>query len=126
MRKFLIEAAPPWRDGEWFAEEEVANPFPVSTAKKDQVAMELSRLGVSASEAPGAMKRRGKTTPLTDARRQQLSEQEGERLHQILSRIIDRKGWQNLSDDNKRKSISRLRKEIEQARPARIAQLVTS
>jgi hypothetical protein len=55
--------------------------------------------------------------------RQQLSEQDSTQLHEILSRIIDRKGWQSLSDDNKRKSIARFRREIEESRPARIARL---
>jgi hypothetical protein len=100
-----------------------ANPFPVSTSKNDPVTTELARLGVSTSEAPATMKRRGRVTPLTDSQRQLLSEQEGQQLHEILTRIIDRKGWQSLSDENKRKSIARFRREIEQARPARIARL---
>jgi hypothetical protein len=92
-----------------------ANPFPVSTSKNDPVTTELAWLGVSTSEAPATIKRRGKSTPLADAQREQISKLEGEQLHQILSRIIDRKGWQSLRDDNKRKSISRFRREIEQA-----------
>jgi hypothetical protein len=100
-----------------------ANPFPASTAKNDPVVTELARLGVSTSEAPATIKRRGKSTPLTDSQRQQLSEQEGQQLHKILDRIVGGKGWQSLSDDMKRKNISRLRKKIEKARPARIARL---
>jgi hypothetical protein len=66
----------------------ILNPFP-SLAQP-------APLDVSTSEAPATIKRRGKSTPLTDSQCQQLCEQEGEQLHQIFSRIIDRKGWQSL------------------------------
>jgi hypothetical protein len=102
------------------------NPFFVSTAKQDPVVNELECLGVSTSEAPASIKRRGKAAPLTDSQRQQLGEQEGQQLHQILSRIVDGKGWQSLSDDNKRKSISRFQREIERARPTKIAGMINA
>jgi hypothetical protein len=60
--------------------------------------------------------------PLSDSQRQQLSEQEGQQLHRVLARIADGQGWTSPSDDNKRKSIARFRREIEQSRPARIEQ----
>jgi hypothetical protein len=65
----------------------------------------------------------GKETPLTDTQRQKLSEQEGQQLYKILSKIVPGKGWQILSDDSKRKQIAKLRKEIEEERPQRIARL---
>jgi hypothetical protein len=101
-----------------------ANPFPISTAKNDPVLSELSRLGISTSPAPASVKRRGTETPLTNAQRQKLSEQEGQELYKVLSRIVPGRGWQSLSDDARRKRISKLRREIEQGRPARVARTV--
>jgi hypothetical protein len=74
------------------------NPFPISTAKNDPVLSELARLGVSTSQAPPSIKRRGKETILTDSQRQKLTEQEGQQLYRRLRRIVLGKGWQSMSD----------------------------
>jgi hypothetical protein len=100
-----------------------ANPFPVSTAKNDPVLTELARLGISTSQAPATFKKKGRPTQLTPAQRQQLTQQEGQDLYKTLSRIVDGKAWQSLTDDQRRKQITRFRRQIESQRPARIAQM---
>jgi hypothetical protein len=99
------------------------NPFPISTAKNDPVLSELARLGVSTSQAPPSIKRRGKETILTDSQRQKLTEQEGQQLYRRLRRIVLGKGWQSMSDQAKRAKITKMRKEIEESRPQRIARM---
>jgi hypothetical protein len=101
-----------------------ANPFPVSKANNDPVLKELARLGISTSQAPASFKRRGQTIPLTENQRQKLSEQEGQDLHSRLSRIVSGKGWQSLSDDAKRKQITKLRRQVEESRPQRITRML--
>jgi hypothetical protein len=101
-----------------------ANPFPITTAKHDPVLDELARLGVSTSQAPATFKKRGRTTELTPAQRQQLTEQEGQQLYRILSPIITGKGWKGLNDEQRLKQIARFRRTIEGQRPARITQMM--
>jgi len=101
-----------------------ANPFPITTAKHDPVLDELARLGVSTSQAPATYKKRGRATELTAAQRQQLTEQEGQELYKALSRIVTGKGWQGLNDDQKRKQITKFRRQIENERPQRIARMM--
>jgi hypothetical protein len=101
-----------------------ANPFPVSKANNDPVLKELARLGISTSQAPASFKRRGQTIPLTENQRQKLSEQEGQDLHSRLSRIVSGKGRQSLSDDAKRKQITKLRRQVEESRPQRITRML--
>jgi hypothetical protein len=100
-----------------------ANPFPVSKTVNDPVLTELARLGVSTTQAPATVKRRGRLTQLTDTQRQQLSQQEGQELYKILSRIVPKKGWQSLNDDQKRGQITKFRRQIEESRPQRIARI---
>jgi hypothetical protein len=94
-----------------------ANPFPVSKANNDPVLKELARLGVSTSQAPASVKRRGQTVPLSDFQRQQLTEQEGQELYTRLSKIVSGKAWNSLNDDARRKQITKFRRQIEESRP---------
>jgi hypothetical protein len=103
-----------------------ANPFPISKAKNDPVLKELARLGVSTSQAPPSVKRHGQTIPLTENQRQKLTEQEGQELHKVLSKIVSKKGWQSLRDDQRRNQITKFRRQIETGRPARIARMLNA
>jgi hypothetical protein len=103
-----------------------ANPFPVTKANNDPVLKELARLGISTPQAPTSFKRRGQVTPLTDRQRQQLTEQEGQEFYKIMARIVPRPGWQSLTDDAKRKQITRFRHQIEQGRPQRVTRMLNA
>jgi hypothetical protein len=101
-----------------------ANPFPITRASNDPVLKELARLGVSTSQPPASVKRRGQVTLLSDSQRQKLAEQEGQELYNRLSKIVLGKGWQSLPDDARRKQITKFRRQIEESRQARITKLV--
>ena len=70
------------------------------------------------------VKKKGRTTPLSETQRQQLTEQEGQQLYKVLAQIVPKKGWQSLNDDQKRKQIVKFRRQIENERPQRIAQML--
>ena len=89
-----------------------ANPFPVTTGTNDPVLKELARLGVSTPQAPTSFKRGGKAIPLTENQRQKLNEQEGQDLYTRLSKIVSGKGWQSLTDDAKRKQVTKIRRQF--------------
>jgi hypothetical protein len=100
-----------------------ANPFPVSKANGDAVLKELARLGVSTTQAPATVKRRGKPVQLTESQRQQITMQENQQLYRKLAGVVAGSRWKNMSDDKKRGQIADYRKEIAETRPARIARL---
>jgi hypothetical protein len=100
-----------------------ANPFPVSKANSDPVLKELARLGISTSQAPASVKRRGQTIQLSDTQRQKLTEQEGQELYTRLSKIVSGKAWNSLNDDARRKQITKFKRQIEDLRPQQIAHL---
>ncbi len=100
-----------------------SNPFPVSQSNNDPVLNELAQLGISTPQAAATVKRRGRVTPLSDSQRQRLTQEENQAVYKVLSRIVPGKGWQSLSDDSKRKQIAKIRKEVDEQRPARIVRM---
>jgi len=100
-----------------------ANPFPVSTEKHDPVVNELSRLGISTPQPPTQLKWKGKTTPLTDAEKQQFAMAEGAEMYKRVGRLMQSGAWSRRTDDQKRKALVELHRIIDESRPARLTRL---
>ena len=98
-------------------------PFPVTENKHDPVVDELARLGVSTPQPPTQIKLRGKPSLLTADEKQAIATQEGQEFYRRVARSIQSGQWQRESDDRKRLALARLHRDIEDARPARLARI---
>lgn len=98
-------------------------PFPVTTNKHDPVVDALAQLGISTPQPPAQIKQRGKPSPLADAEKQAIATQEGQEFYWRVARSIQSGQWQRESDDRKRLALARLHRDIEDARPARLARI---
>ena len=100
-----------------------ANPFPVSKANNDPVIQELASLGIATTQPPASVKMKGKSFQLTGTERQQLAQQEGDLLRGKVAKWIATKAWASLDDDQRRKKIAELRRDITATRPQRLTKL---
>ena len=100
-----------------------ANPFPISKQNNDPVIQELARLGIATTQPPASVKMKGKSFQLTGTERQQLAQQEGDLLRGKVAKWIATKAWASLDDDQRRKKIAELRRDITATRPRRLTKL---
>jgi hypothetical protein len=100
-----------------------ANPFPISTAKNDPTTSELARLGISTPTPPAQVQLRGKPTQLSQSERQRVAQAEGQDYYQRAAKLIGQASWARKTDDQKRKVLTQLRKDIDSNRSVRVSRM---
>jgi hypothetical protein len=100
-----------------------ANPFQVSTAKRDATLSELARLGISTPTPPTKIQLRGKPVLLSESERQKVAEAEGRDYYQRVTKLIAQPSWSRKTDDVKRKLLTDVRKQIDENRAVRVSRM---
>jgi hypothetical protein len=80
-------------------------PFQVSPTTNDPVASELQRLGVGLGPLSPALMAGRQQVPLTREDRQAVQSLRGEARYEIVRRIVESPGYQQLDDEQRRRVI---------------------
>jgi len=100
-----------------------ANPFEWTSDKHDPVLNELARLSISTPQPPTQIKWKGKPTPLTDPERQALAQAEGQDFYKRVGRLIQSRGWEERTDEQRRKLLVEVHRVLDESRPARLTRI---
>jgi hypothetical protein len=105
-----------------------ANPFPVSTARKNPVLAELARLGVAVENPPTkaiTVREGNQVVPIpggqpTPAEALKLQRLETQEFYRIASSVISGPGWKKIPDADKKTILSEIRKKVDAGRFGRL------
>ena len=111
-----------------------ANPFPISTERKDPVVSELARLGETAEHLPatvteprkGLHLKRSQKAPretLAEDEARTIQQQDERQLHAFLTAIVNSDSWKQMTDAEKKSLIKHARSEITRNRWERLEEL---